>query len=484
MESYAAYWNGVKEELRNQLNENELFMWINNINYEDFDVDSRTITLSVPSKFILDNVEKYNTVIKSTLSQISGYPCVVNFLIKSSGNSEPLNISPANDQQSMDNKTENSKKSEHLPEEDKNVRPYEKDSSSLPMTYEEKSSSPEQELQYSFDNFIIGNSNEFAAHAAKVVARSPGTKYNPYFIWGESGLGKTHLLKAIKNYVEQHYPSKKVVYITSEKFTNDFVNSIRSETQEEFRIRYRKIDVLLIDDVQFFANKQGIQGEVFNTWNALYDQDKQMVFSCDQPISKVKAMEERLKGRFAMGLTVDLRPPDYELKMAILESMCERNNLHITDKAMEYIATNINGNIRELQGAFRDLMAFSDIMKINKITLETAQDRLKDKITNNMLTSAINVNKILKTVSEHYHLTTSDMIGEKRTKSIAYARQIAMYISRKLTKLSTTQIGKQFGNREHGTVMHAVKKIEDLIQKNDGFVKSEVNSLINKIKSE
>jgi chromosomal replication initiator protein len=455
-EGYSIYWDGVKKELESSLSSNDYHMWINRIEFCGFDPKKNQMKLSVPSIFIKDNIIKFKDNIASILSKISGYNCTIDIVVV-----------PKNKEESADKpeeKKENSEKTKIIMQKT-------------------NLDSPDQPENFSFDSFIIGSSNEFAAHAARVVAENPGTKYNPYFIWGDSGLGKTHLIKSIEKFIKEHFPSKQVKYVTSEEFTNDFVNSLRSNQQEQFRMKYRKLDVLIIDDVQFFADKEGIQGEFFHTFNKLYDNHKQMIFSCDQPISKVKKMEERIKGRFAMGLTVDLRPPDFELRMAILKNLCEIYSLTIKNDAMEYICSNIIGNIRDLKGTFKDVLAYSSIMKMETITLDIVLARLKDKITTNIYSSPVSVDKIIHIVAEYFNLKSFDITGNKRTKSIALARQIAMYLSRKNTRLSTTQIGTYFGNKEHGTVMHATKKIEDIINK-DSKMKNDIEILNNKIKSE
>lgn len=465
-DGYSAFWEGVKKELEGFLSSSDMNVWISRIDYHDYDEKKNIMRLAVPSIFIKDNVMKFKDQITQILSKIIGFNCSVEFT-----------IIPVKD---IIIDSEEQKKSEDLNSKNNNKITN--------SAIKEKASKTnydtiEQSENFSFDSFVIGSSNEFAAHAARAVAENPGTQYNPYFIWGDSGLGKTHLIRSIERYVKENFPSKKVKYVTSEDFTNDFVNSIRTNTQEQFRIKYRELDVLIIDDIQFFADKEGIQGEVFHTFNKLYDNNKQMIFSCDQPIQKVKKMEERIKSRFSMGLTVDLRPPDFELRMAILKNLTEIYRLNIKSDAMEYICSNSVGNIRDMKGTFKDLLAYSSIMKIDTITLEIALSRLKDRITKNIYSGPVNVDRIIHIVAEYYNLKSSDITGEKRTKSIALARQIAMYLSRKTTRLSTTQIGTYFGDKEHGTVMHATKKIEDL-NATDQKIKGDIETLINKIKSE
>lgn len=463
-DGYAIYWEGVKKELEGLHSQSEYFMLIDRIQYSKFDPSENVMELSVPSNFIKDHVMKYKEDFEDTLSTIYGSACKIDLVVRQP---DLANKPKTEEVRVVD--TPNEPPVHHEPKIPKRtiVKPVSKQLN--------------KSDDYSFDSFIIGNSNEFAAKAAKAVAENPGTQYNPYFVWGDSGLGKTHLLKAIEKHVKDHFPAKKVKYVTAEEFTNDFVNSLSTKKMEQFRIKYRQSDVLMVDDVQFFANKEGIQGELFNTFNKLYDDFKQMVFSCDQPIKKVKKMEDRLKSRFSMGLVVDLRPPDFELRMAILKNMAERNSFNVEFDAMEYICSNIVGNIRELKGAFQILQAYSSIMK-KTITLDIVKEQLKEKLSG-AHNAPISVDKIIQYVAEYYNLKSHEIIGTKRIKSIALARQIAMYISRKVTRLSTTQIGKYFGNKEHGTVMHATKKIEDYITK-DPKIKRDVEVIIDKLQSE
>ncbi len=448
---YSVYWEGVKKELKEIKPQSKIHIFIDRIEYTNFNIETNIMKLLAPSNFIKDHILKYKEDIETALSNVYGKTCIIEIIV-----------------------------SHHQKEKEKEFSPPPKTTKAQIHEVKENNSTNKIE-DYSFESFIIGSSNEFAAKAAIAVAENPGSKYNPYFIWGESGIGKTHLLKAIEKHVKEHFPSKKVKYVTSEQFTNDFVNSLSSKKMEQFRIKYRNLDVLLVDDVQFFANKDTIQIEIFNTFNDLYDDFKQMVFSCDQPIYKVKKMEERLKNRFAMGLVVDLKPADFELRMAILKFLAGKFNLEMEFKAMEYICNNIGGNIRDIKGACQLLVAYTSIMK-KPITLEVAKEKLKDKFLE-LHSTPISVDKIIQIVAEYNNLKYHELIGTKKTQSIVLSRQIAMYICRKITRLSTTQIGKYFGDKEHGTVMHATKKVEELME-NDIKIKKDVEILINQIKAD
>jgi chromosomal replication initiator protein len=333
----------------------------------------------------------------------------------------------------------------------------------------------------SFDSFVISHTNEFAAATARAVAERPGLQYNPYLIWGDSGLGKTHLLHAIENYVKEVFPSKKVCYVTAENFLNDFTNAIRTHTNEQFRLKYRMLDVLLIDDVQQLAKKTETQIELFNTFNKMFDSNKQMVFSCDQPIEKVRDMEQRLVSRFSMGLTVALQPPDFELRMAILQNWAEANHLKMTPDAFEYVATNVTGNVRRLRGVFTTILIKASFNKLTMVTKQDAIAWLKDQITAIVNASPVSTEKIISETAQYYNLKPADLTGESRVKDIAYARQIAMYLARNLTTLSTTQIGSHFGNKQHGTVISNVNKIQTLLDQPDEQTRYDVDHLTKKV---
>ncbi len=457
---YALYWDGVKKELEGFHAHTDYQMFINRVEFMEFDSNHNLMKLGVPSNFIKDHIIKYKDEFEQALTKIYGNNCKVEFHVNSGKRIE--------------------KPSKQVVSQDE--IPHEQIPDHKTPAKNINNNSANKNDDFSFESFIIGNSNDFAAKAALAVAENPGTQYNPYFVWGESGLGKTHLLKSIEKYTREHFPSKKVKYITSEEFTNDFVNLLSVKKMEHFRIKYRTLDVLILDDVQFFAEKPGLQEEIFNTFNKLYDGCRQMIFSCDQHITKIKHMEQRLKSRFSMGLVVDLRPPDFELRMAILRNVAERNHIEIDFNAMEYICSNINGNIRDLKGAFQVLLAYYSLMK-KPITLEIAKEKLRDVLASQLHSAPVSVDKIIQYVAEYFNLKSHEIIGTKRTKSIAMARQVAMYISRKVTMLSTTQIGKYFGDKEHATVMHATKKIEDNIITNSNL-KHDVELIIDRLKNE
>ena len=331
-----------------------------------------------------------------------------------------------------------------------------------------------------FDTFVIGPGNQFPHAASLAVAESPAKAYNPLFIYGGVGLGKTHLMHAIGHYVLENNKDAKVLYTSSEKFTNEFIQSIRNNDTESFREKYRNIDVLLIDDIQFIQKKEQTQEEFFHTFNDLHQNNKQIVISSDRPPKEISTLEERLKSRFQWGLIVDITPPDFETRMAILQKKTEEENLDMPIEALTYIANQIQTNIRELEGALNRVNAYSKLQG-KPITTELTADALKD-IIQITKSKKITIQDIQKVVGAYYGIRIEDFAAKKRTKSIAYPRQIAMYLSRELTDFSLPKIGEEFGGRDHTTVIHAHDKIKKEIE-NDPTLKHEIESLEKEIRS-
>lgn len=335
--------------------------------------------------------------------------------------------------------------------------------------------------KYTFDTFVIGNSNRFAHAASLAVAEAPAQAYNPLFIYGGVGLGKTHLMHAIGHYILNQTPNAKVVYVSSEKFTNELINSIRDDRNNQFRNKYRNVDVLLIDDIQFIAGKESTQEEFFHTFNALHEANKQIVISSDRPPKEIPTLEDRLRSRFEWGLIADIQPPDLETRIAILKKKAKVENIDVPDDVMQYIASKIQSNIRELEGALIRIVAYSSLTN-KKITLELAEEALKDIISSDK-PKKITVKLIKEVVSKEFNIKVEDFNSRKRTKSIAYPRQIAMYLTRELTDLSLPKIGEEFGGRDHTTVIHAYDKITEDMANNDDF-KNVIDKLIKEITGE
>ncbi|MFC6275204.1 chromosomal replication initiator protein DnaA [Levilactobacillus tangyuanensis] len=311
--------------------------------------------------------------------------------------------------------------------------------------------------RYTFDTFVIGKGNQMAHAAALVVSEEPGVMYNPLFFYGGVGLGKTHLMHAIGNKMLEDRPDTKVKYVTSEAFTNDFINAIQTRTQEQFRQEYRNVDLLLVDDIQFFANKEGTQEEFFHTFNALYDDGKQIVLTSDRLPNEIPKLQDRLVSRFAWGLSVDITPPDLETRIAILRNKADADQIDIPDDTLSYIAGQIDSNVRELEGALARVQAYHQLMH-QPITTDLAAEALKSLNLANA-SDAVTIPVIQDRVADYFHVSLKDLKGKKRKKVIVMPRQIAMYLSRELTEASLPRIGTEFGGKDHTTVIHAYDKI-------------------------
>ena len=350
---------------------------------------------------------------------------------------------------------------------------------------------PSLNPKYTFDTFVPGPNNKFALAASLAVAESPAETYNPLFIYGGAGIGKTHLMNSIARYIIDHNPKAKVIFTTSEIFTNELIESIRAGAKSnanknteapttEFRRKYRNVDVLLIDDIQFIIGKESTQEEFFHTFNTLYEAKKQIVISSDKPPRDMAMLEERLRSRFDWGLTVDIQQPDYETRMAILQKRRDDiGAVKVTDEILDYIAKNVKSNIRDLEGSLNRVNAFSSLQK-RELTLELAQEALKDTISTDG-NKIVTVDHIVDIVAEHFNITQNDIYSNSRSRNVAYPRQIAMYLSKKLTTNSVTDIGKFLGNRDHSTIIHGYDKIENDLVTNKNNIKNTIDVLIKKI---
>jgi chromosomal replication initiator protein len=334
--------------------------------------------------------------------------------------------------------------------------------------------------KYTFDSFVIGSSNRFAHAAALAVAEAPAQAYNPLFIYGGTGLGKTHLLQAVAQYVGEHQGELSVRYVTSETFMNDFINALRDKRIEGFKQRYRAYDLLLIDDIQFFEHKERIQEEFFHTFNSIYEAGGQIVISSDRPPREISTLEERLRSRFEWGLITDIQAPDLETRIAILRKKVKTDGIHVPEpKVLEFIAGRISSNIRELEGALTRVVAFSSLTG-RPMTEDLAQDVLKDVFPQGEMRQ-VSIERIQELVSDRFGLSLQELCGDKRSQNIVYPRQVAMYLSRELTDSSLPKIGKQFGGRDHTTVIHATSKIARMIRE-DRSVYNLVQELTARIK--
>ena len=405
-------------------------------------IHSNEVILLVPNEFTKSILEdRYLNLIESSVNQLSLKKYKIKFVLSE-------------------------KDVEGLGEENK--------SSNATKTY------PNLNPKYTFDTFVIGNSNRFAHAACVAVAESPARAYNPLFLYGGVGLGKTHLMHAIGHHIMTQKKDPKVVYVSSEKFTNELINSIKDDRNEEFRNKYRNVDILLIDDIQFIAGKERTQEEFFHTFNSLHEANKQIIISSDRPPKEIPTLEDRLRSRFEMGLIADIQPPDFETRIAILKTKAQIENIDVPNEVLNYIATYIKSNIRELEGALTRVVAYSSL--INKdISYDLAVEALKDIVTTSE-SQEISVNKIKEKVSTVFGIKMDDFNSKKRTKAIAYPRQIAMYLSRELTDLSLPKIGNEFGGRDHTTVIHAHDKISKDIEK-DSELKEKIDKIIVDLKN-
>ncbi|GGG08340.1 chromosomal replication initiator protein DnaA [Paenibacillus aceti] len=410
-------------------------------------IDDHSIVISAPTTFAVEWLEsRYTKLVATTVYEYLGKQVEVTFVIEESA---PPEQPPTNKEPQAPVQTEES--ISHM------LNP-----------------------KYTFDTFVIGSGNRFAHAASLAVAEAPARAYNPLFLYGGVGLGKTHLMHAIGHYILEHSPSSKVVYISSEKFTNEFINAIRDNRAENFRNKYRNIDILLIDDIQFIAGKESTQEEFFHTFNALHEERKQIIISSDRPPKEIPTLEERLRSRFEWGLITDIQPPDLETRIAILRKKAKAENLDIPNEAMVYIANQIDTNIRELEGALIRVVAYSSLIN-QDITTHLAAEALKDIIPSSR-PKMITIQDIQQKVGEYFNLKMEDFKARKRTKAIAFPRQIAMYLSRELTDFSLPKIGEAFGGRDHTTVIHAHEKISKQI-KNDQELNKVINNITEKIKN-
>lgn len=332
--------------------------------------------------------------------------------------------------------------------------------------------------KYTFDTFVIGNNNKFAHAAALAVADSPAEVYNPLFIYGGVGLGKTHLMHSVAHYILDNNPDAKVMYVTSEKFTNELIQAIRNKTTIEFRDKYRNNDVLLIDDIQFISGKESTQEEFFHTFNALHEAKKQIIISSDRPPKEIKTLEERLRSRFEWGVIADIQSPDYETRMAILNKKIEADGIFVEPHILEYIATNVKSNIRELEGSLSKLIALSRLKK-KEINMDLVVEAIQDYVSADA-EHTVTLSYIVDIVADHFSLTPQEIYSKNRSKNIAYPRQIAMYMCRKYLNMSLVDIGKAIGDKDHTTVMHACKKIEE-DSKEDTSLQNTLDILVKKI---
>jgi chromosomal replication initiator protein len=442
-------WEEISGRLREALSDGTYSKWFGDVH--NLAVDGETLVLTVPSEFTRDWIEgHFLGLIGAAVRDIVGIE-------------RPLELRVAD---GAEQSTEGRAGSESV----------------VPMV-QRLGRRPESggfNAKYTFDSFVIGSSNRFAHAAALAVAEAPAQAYNPLFIYGGTGLGKTHLLQAVAQYVAEHSSELSVRYMTSEAFVNDFINSLRDKRIEGFKQRYRAYDVLLIDDVQFFEGKERFQEEFFHTFNTLYEAGSQIVLSSDRPPRDIATLEERLRSRFEWGLITDIQPPDLETRIAILRKRVKVDGIHVHDEqVLTFTASRVSSNIRELEGALTRVVAFSSLTG-RPMTVELAQDVLRDVFPQGEA-AEVSIKRIQDLVAERFQLTHDELCSEKRSQNIVYPRQVAMYLSRELTDSSLPKIGKEFGGRDHTTVIHATSKISRLIRE-DRSVYNLVQELTARVK--
>ena len=440
-------WEKTLNIIKSEMSEVSFNTWIKSC--EPISISSNTIKISVPNSFTQDILEKrYKDLVVNSIEAACSKLYNVDFIV-------------ASDIQEAEEKEEKNSKLD--------------DKSSVAVNDEMSST---LNPKYTFDSFVIGNSNRFAHAASLAVAEAPAKAYNPLFIYGGVGLGKTHLMHAIGHYALQNNSNAKVVYVSSEKFTNELINAIKDDKNEEFRNKYRNVDILLIDDIQFIAGKERTQEEFFHTFNELHDANKQIILSSDRPPKEIPTLEDRLRSRFEWGLIADIQPPDFETRMAILKKKADVEKLNVANEVMVYIATKIKSNIRELEGALIRIVAYSSLTN-RPITVELASEALKDIISNKQ-NKNVTIDVIQDVVAAYFNLRVEDLKSQRRTRNVAYPRQIAMYLSRKLTDMSLPKIGEEFGGRDHTTVIHAYEKISDTLN-TDESLQHTVNDITKKL---
>lgn len=423
--SLSELWQRTLELLKTELTEISFDTWIKTI--EPISLNTNSIILGVPAEFNKGILEsRYNLLIKNALKQISHKEYSITIVIPSQENIDKYTL------QKSSNAAEETQASLLNP-------------------------------KYSFDTFVVGNSNRFAHAASLAVSESPATAYNPLFLYGGVGLGKTHLMHAVGHYILSQNSNAKVLYVSSEKFTNELINAIKDDKNEEFRNKYRNIDVLLIDDIQFIGGKERTQEEFFHTFNALYEARKQIILTSDKPPKEIPTLEERLKSRFEWGLIADIQPPDLETRIAILRKKAQLDNLDVSNDVVMFIADKIASNIRELEGALNKVIAYSSLTN-SEVSVEMAAEALKDMFSSKP--RVITATSIQDAVARYFNIKRDDFKSQRRSRDIAFPRQIAMYLCRVLTDLSLPKIGDVFGGRDHTTVLHAHDKILDEIQSN------------------
>ncbi len=454
-------WSRTISQIKNSLPESEFSSWFTRISFGT--EDKGKVTLYVPSNFVKDRVDAvYRELIENTLSELGESEFTVVFEVRKD----------AQNQNSLKKTAESSKTGTSDQQQDQKVQKPAKPSADDLMF----------NPAYTFDSFVPGDNSSFAYSACMAIAKNPGSAYNPCLLYGGVGLGKTHLIQSIGNYIRKN-TKLKVVYVTAENFTNEYIQAINDNKTMQFKNKYRKVSVLLIDDIHFLQKKVETQNELFNTFNDLYDTGRQIVFTCDRPVEELRDISDRLRSRFERGLNIDLLPPDYETRVAILRKKCQEKNVIFSDEVIDYIASNITSNVRALESCLTKLIAYCQLLN-KDISLDIAKEQLRHIISSNNDTSGISIDMVIKTVASYFNVSPFDIRGKNKNQSIVLPRQIAMYLCRKLTDFSTTEIGNEFGGKNHTTVMYNVQKVEARLKSSEKEINNIMEKIENQIKTE
>lgn len=448
----------IQEEMNSNNQSDEFTLWFN-MDYVEDTLSQITVSVSSEFMWIQMNSKKYVQRLEDKINELTGQQISITHIVK---NKQSVSVP----------------KKEPLPEpetkttEPEIVRPVEKKSEPTENSHKKH---PQLNENFTFETFVPGENSIYAYNASISAAKNPGKAYNPILIYGGVGLGKTHLMQALGNFIYSNNEKPKIAYTSAENFTNEFTASLKNQTIDNFKKKYRSLDVLLLDDIQFLEGKEGTQEELFHTFNSIYDKNGQIVFTSDRPIKELKGFTERISSRFSRGLNVDLQPPNYENRLAIIQKKLELLHKSIPQDVIEYIAKNCQTNVRDIESCITKSIGFAELVG-KPLTVEIAQNQLRDTI-NDPYSGTITIENIQKVVAEHYNVSVSDLKSKKKDRKFVIPRQISIYICCSLTEYSTTEIGNEFGGRDHTTIMHARDKVESLL-KTDSSMNSTVNLLI------
>lgn len=459
--------NQLRAQYKQENRENEFNLWFNLEYVKD---EQNTITAAVASDFMRESMVKRGNIeiIKNKIKEICGAEIEINFQIKNSSVTNEKNSADSEKIKVNENVSAEKNQKKEIPENEKS----------------EFFRHPDLDEKFMFETFVPGDNNMYAYQASMAAAKNPGAMYSPILLYGGSGLGKTHLMESIGNFIYNEKRGKiKLSYLSAESLLNEFTLSLTTKTTQKFKNKYRNLDVFLLDDIHFLQGKDALQEEVFYIFDALNQKHSQMVFTCDRPISELKGITERLRTRFSNGIRIDMQPPNYETRKAILLKKMSLMNKNISDDIIDFIAANIESNVRDLEGAFKKVVGYEEFMigTGKKITLEITKQLLQEQINSNF-SGNISIETIQKVVADYYNISFSDIKGKKQTKKIVFPRHVAIYIAREITENSFTEIGSEFGGKDHSTMMTSYKKIDNLI-KTDATLNNAIKAMIKEIKS-